>query len=157
MRTVTFLDLQRHIQQTRKARKGVKNKRDYFADTTFDEEMVWHKIYQRALKAANEVIKHYTEIGEFNPEEKMNVFFGEKSKSDKINKNLEKENQKLQAEIIELKKQLEKFHRGGRKSYDDAMIQQVKSARANGETWRGLAKRLCISTTTAQKLQKVKL
>lgn len=145
---MTFLELQRRIQQTKKARKGIRNKRDYFEDTTFDEEMVLNKIYQRALKAANEVIKHYTETGEFNPEEKMNVFFGEKSKSDK-SENLKSEIENLKKDIIEFK---EKFRRGGRKGYNDTMANEVKIARANGETWRGLAKKLGISTATAQKL-----
>ena len=127
---MTFLELQKQIQQTKKARKGVKNRRDYFKNATFEEEMALEAIYKKALRAANEVIKHYAEIGEFNPEEKMNVFFGEKSKSDK-SENLKSEIENLKKDIIEFK---EKFRRGGRKGYNDTMANEVKIARANGET-----------------------
>lgn len=154
---MTFLDLQRQITQTRKARKGVKNKRDYFKYATIEEEMTLKEMYKKALRAANEVIKYYAETGEFDPNEKFYVVFGEKSKSDKSEiESLKKEKQKLQEEFEILKNQLEKFYRGGRKSYDDAMIQRVKSARDNGETWRGLAARIGISTTTAQKLYRMR-
>ena len=68
---MTFLELQKQIQQTKKARKGVKNRRDYFKNATFEEEMALEEIYKRALRAANEVLKHYEETGEFDPKEKM--------------------------------------------------------------------------------------
>ena len=147
---MTFLELQRQIQQTKKARKGVKNRHDYFKNTTLDEEMALEKIYKKALKAANEVLKHYAETGEYNPEEKMKIIWAEevKTKSNKT-ENLKSEIETLKKELAEFK---EKFRRGGRKSYNDTTANEVKLARANGETWRGLATRLGISTTTAQKL-----
>lgn len=151
MRTVTFLDLQRQITQTRKARKGISNRRDYYDDENNNYEFD-DAVYHKALVIANKVVQHYYETGEINPKEKISLNFGE---SPKAKKTSTEENQKLQKEIEILKKQLEKFYRGGRKSYDDAMIRQVKSARDNGETWRGLSKRLGISTTTAQKLYRI--
>lgn len=40
-------------------------------DATIEEEMALEEVYKRALRAANEVIKHYEDTGEFNPKEKM--------------------------------------------------------------------------------------
>ena len=68
---MTFLELQKQIQQTKKARRGVRNRRDYFKDATIEEEIALEEIYKRALRAANEVIKHYEKTGEFDPKEKM--------------------------------------------------------------------------------------
>ena len=150
MGKMTFLDLQRQITQTRKARKGISNRRDYYDDENNNYEFD-DAVYHKALVIANKVVQHYYETGEINPKEKISLNFGE---SPKAKKTSTEENQKLQKEIEILKKQLKKFYRGGRKSYDDAMIKAVKDARASGETWRGLSKRLGISTTTAQKLYK---
>lgn len=157
MGKMTFLDLQRQITQTRKARKGISNRRDYFKDISGKEEKAIKEIYKRTLRIANEIIKHYEETGIYDPAEKISVMFG-KSKIDETS-NLKKENHKLKVEIESLKKQIEdvkeKFCRGGRKAYDDTMAQAVKMARERGETWRGLSKRLGISTTTAQKLYRI--
>ena len=152
MGKMTFLDLQRQITQTRKARKGISNRRDYYDDENNNYEFD-DAVYHKALVIANKVVQHYYETGEINPKEKISLNFGESLKAKKTST---EENQKLQKEIEILKKQLEKFHRGGRKSYDDVMIKAVKDARASGETWRGLAARLRISTTTAQKLCKLR-
>ena len=152
---MTFLDLQRKIVQTRKARQGVANRRDYFKDVNLDEEVALNAIYKRALRTANEVVKHYEIAEEFDPEEKISIVFGKKPNEDE-NQTLEQENEKLKAEITSLKKELEdfkgKFKSGGRKGYDATMAEQVRNARSKGETWRGLAAKLGISPTTAQKL-----
>jgi hypothetical protein len=71
---MTFLELQRRIVQTRKARKGVKNRTDYFDD--WQEEEYWKAVYQRALRAANKVVKHYESAGEIDKNEKVSVLFG---------------------------------------------------------------------------------
>lgn len=162
---MTFLDLQKQIVQTRKARHGVANRRDYFVDVDAKEEIALNAIYQRALRTANEVVKHYEITGEFDRKEKISVVFGEKkpnkpNKKEHIENNkmliFEAENKKLKQEIANLQQQIkeikDKQRHGGRKGYNDTMVREVKTARANGETWRGLASRLGISTTTAQKL-----
>jgi len=56
---MTFLELQRKIQQTRKARKGVKNRIDYFDNLTIEEEEYINMVYRKALAAANKVVKEY--------------------------------------------------------------------------------------------------
>ena len=169
---MTFLELQNYIVQTRKARRGVSNRRDYFEDADTDTEQFYNALYQKVLDIANRVVKHYDETGRLNPNEKIAVTFGEdvkkqnaKQESDNLftenfarqeNDILRKRIGHLQSENEALKKQLaeviSKFTRGGRKGYGDDMIQKVRFARDNGETWRGLAKRLGISPTTAQKL-----
>ena len=55
---MTFIELQKRIVQTRKARRGVKNRTDYF-DDDWQEEEFCKELYKRALRAANEVVKHY--------------------------------------------------------------------------------------------------
>lgn len=61
MFVMTFLELHKRIVQTRKARKGVKNREDYFQDD--DREEFWKSVYKRALYIANEVVKHYEKKG----------------------------------------------------------------------------------------------
>ena len=56
---MTFLELQRMIQQTRKARKGTHNRIDYFEDDPNEE--YYKAIYKRACQVANAVINHYEE------------------------------------------------------------------------------------------------
>ena len=68
---MTFIQLQNKIIQTRKARKGISNRVDYFANDV-DEEY-WQLVYKKALKAANDVLKHYEEAGEISPKDKVTV------------------------------------------------------------------------------------
>ena len=67
---MTFLKLQNWVIQTRKARSGVHNRIDYFADVNED---YWQLVYKKALKAANDVIKHYEEVGEISLKDKVTV------------------------------------------------------------------------------------
>lgn len=68
---MTFIQLQNKIIQTRKARKGISNRVDYFANDV-DEEY-WQLVYKKALKAANDVLKHYEEVREISPKDKVTV------------------------------------------------------------------------------------
>lgn len=72
---MTFLDLQKRIVQTRKARQGAKNRTDYF-DDDWQEEEYWKAVYQRALRAANKVVQHYEASGRLDKSEKISVHFG---------------------------------------------------------------------------------
>lgn len=65
---MTFLELHNQITQTRKARKGM-DRTDYFADDPQVEEF-YTAVYRRALHVANEVIKHYEELRQFDPKDK---------------------------------------------------------------------------------------
>jgi len=156
---MNFLQLQNQLKQTDKARKGVKNRQDYYDDENNNYEFD-DAVYHKALAVANKIVRHYYDSGEINRREKISITFvkSDKSSSPETEK-IKKENHRLQVEVVRLKKEIaefkNKFTHGGRKGYDDAMIQQVKSARACGETWRGLARKLKISTTTAQKLYKL--
>jgi len=161
---MNFLQLQNQLKQTDKARKGVKNRRDYYDNENNNYEFD-AAVYRKALTIANKIVQHYFDAGEIDPAEKISITFSNtpKAESNKTlsaeTEKIKKENQRLQVEVVRLKKEIaefkNKFTHGGRKGYDDAMIQQVKSARACGETWRGLARKLKISTTTAQKLYKL--
>lgn len=71
---MTFLELQKKIVQTRKARKGVHNRTDYFSDPA-DSEDFYNEVYKKALRAANQVVKHYDERGEIDSREKVTVKF----------------------------------------------------------------------------------
>lgn len=76
---MTFLELQNKIVQSRKARRGVGNRVDYF-ETELDEEFCT-AVYKRALAVANSVVKHYEEAGEFDPKDKpMLTWKGSKDK-----------------------------------------------------------------------------
>ena len=66
---MTFLELQNKIEQTRKARRGVGNRTEYFAEGS-EEEAFYNAVYKRALSVANAVVKHHEEIGEFNPKDR---------------------------------------------------------------------------------------
>ena len=70
---MTFIQLQNKIIQTRKARSGVHNRIDYFADDVNVNEDYWQLVYKKALKAANDVIKHYKEVKEISPKDKVTV------------------------------------------------------------------------------------
>ena len=158
-----FLELQNRLIQTRKARKGTSNRRDYYdtPDNNYEFDLA---VYHKALSVANKVVQHFYDAEAIKSGEKISVVFGsgseKKESPDNSIEHLKKENDKLQAENEKLKKELEdfkgKFCHGGRKGYDATMAEQVKLARANGETWRGLSARLNISTATAQKLYRSK-
>ena len=70
---MTFIQLQNKIIQTRKARSGVHNRIDYFADDVNVNEDYWQLVYKKALKAANDVIKHYEKVKEISPKDKVTV------------------------------------------------------------------------------------
>lgn len=153
---MSFLDLQNRLTQTRKARKGTSNRRNYYdtPDNNYEFDLA---VYHKALSVANKVVQHFCDAGEINSEEKVLVVFGDRTeKKENPNKSLVNENKILKKEVESLSKELAefkaKFTHGGRKGYNDTIAHEVKNARANGETWRGLAMRLNISTATAQKL-----
>lgn len=62
------------IQQTRKARRGVSNRQDYF-DNEDDNEEFYLSIYKRALSVANQIVKHYEELGQFDPKDKPKILW----------------------------------------------------------------------------------
>jgi len=68
---MTFLELQKKIVQTRKARKGVSNRVDYFSDDP--NEDFWNLVYKKALTAANQVVKHYVEEKAIGKNDKVKV------------------------------------------------------------------------------------
>ena len=68
---MTFLELQRMIQQTRKARKGTRNRIDYFEDDP--NEDYYKAIYKRACQVANAVVDHYEELGVYDPKDKPKI------------------------------------------------------------------------------------
>lgn len=68
---MTFLELQRKITQTRKARRGVSNRKDYFNDDP--NEDFYLAVYRRVLSVANEIIRHYEEKGEFDSTDKPKI------------------------------------------------------------------------------------
>lgn len=73
---MTFLELQKEIVQTRKARKGISGRTDYFADDE-QAEAFYTAVYQRALAMANQVVKHYEDKAEYNPKDKPKLIWRE--------------------------------------------------------------------------------
>ena len=71
---MTFLELHNKIVQTRKARNGVKNRRDYF-DGNRNEDF-YRAVYKKALKAANDVLHHYEASGAISTKDKVSVTIG---------------------------------------------------------------------------------
>ncbi len=72
---MTFLELHNRIVQTRKARRGTKNRMDYFEDDP--NEAFYMAVYKRALNVASQVIKHYEDKGEFDPKDKPKITWKE--------------------------------------------------------------------------------
>jgi len=162
---MTFLELQKRIVQTRKARKGVKNRTDYFDD--WQEEEFCKELYKRALRAANEVVQHYEASGSLDKSEKISVHFGK----DTTTKDLSAYNElhklyseqaaelsQLQQKNFELNKELkqakEKLTRakiaGRRKDYKkEAAIQLYRHENPDASI-RTIAKAVGCSTTTVQ-------
>lgn len=73
---MTFLELHNQIQQTRKARKGIGNRTDYFAGDE-EAEQFYSAVYKRAVSVANQIVKHYEEKAEFNPKDKPTISWKE--------------------------------------------------------------------------------
>lgn len=151
---MTFLELQKRILQTRKARKGVKNRTDYFDDCDWKEEKFWRDVYQRALRVATEVVEHYEGSGTYDKAEKISVLFGEQSKDTKKMDELLKYQQeigRLNKELEAVKMELARAKIGGRrKDYmKEAKIQLYKHEHKDASI-REIAKAVGCSTTTVQ-------
>lgn len=158
---MTFLELQRQIVQTRKARKGVHNRIDYFDDDDWQAEKYWKAVYQRALRVANDVVQHYEVSCSLDSREKISVMFGERKDLSELHKLYSEqaaELSQLQQKFFELNKELkqakEKLTRakigGRRKDYKkEAAIQQYKREHPDASI-RGIAKAVGCSTTTVQ-------
>lgn len=67
---MTFLKLQNQIVQTRKHRRGVSNRLDYYDDDSNEYDFDT-TVYKKALQAANQVVKYYYETGEVSPQDKI--------------------------------------------------------------------------------------
>ena len=179
MFVMTFLELHKRIVQTRKARKGVKNREDYFQDD--DREEFWKSVYKRALYIANEVVKHYEKKGAYDSSEKFHLSWGEapndyfddyikqmkayekevkdyqklwKEHSELFDGKLksDKEIAQLKRELSAAKAELVRVKRGGRyKDYaKEHKVVNYKKENPSA-TVREIAKALGISTTTVQK------
>lgn len=149
-----FLELQRQIVQTRKARNGVKNRTNYFEDCSGQEEQFWSEVYKRSLRVANEVVKHYESAGELDKIEKVSVLFGEQRKKDTaLNELVEYRHEisRLNKELEQVKAELARAKIGGRRKdrAKEAKIQQYKREHPDASI-RGIAKAVGCSTTTVQ-------
>ena len=155
---MTFLELQKQIVQTRKARKGVKNRTNYFEDCSGQEEQFWSEVYKRSLRVANEVVKHYEVASEFDKAEKVSVLFGEQKKNDTFEELLECQHEisRLNKELEQVKAELARAKIGGRrKDYKkEATIQLYKHEHPDASI-RTIAKAVGCSTTTVQNALKV--
>lgn len=72
---MTFLELQKEILQTRKARKGM-HRTDYFAGDE-EAEAFYNAVYKRAVSVANQIVKHYEEKAEYDPKDKPKITWRE--------------------------------------------------------------------------------
>ena len=147
---MTFLELQRRIVQTRKARMGIRNKEYYFHDIAVEDFMV--SVYRKALTAANQVVQHCIEARQI---EKFSITWDtahETKKQAQENMRLRAEVLKLKEELHEVNERLLRSNRGGRHKDYEKERQVVKYKRANpSATVREIASALKISTTTVQK------
>ena len=179
MFVMTFLELHKRIVQTRKARKGVKNREDYFQDD--DREEFWKSVYKRALYIANEVVKHYEKKGAYDGSERFHLSWGDATKdffddyikqmkayekevkdyqklwkehSELFDEKLKSDNEiaQLKRELSAAKAELVRVKRGGRyKDYKkEHQVVNYKQEHPSA-TVREIAKALGISTTTVQK------
>lgn len=150
---MTFLELQKQIVQTRKARKGVKNRTNYFEDCSGQEEQFWSEVYKRSLRVANEVVKHYEVASKFDKAEKVSVLFGEQRENDTFEELLECQHEisRLTQELEQVKAELARAKIGGRrKDYGkEARIQLYKHEHPDASI-RTIAKAVGCSTTTVQ-------
>lgn len=69
---MTFLNLQHKIEQTRKARRGVRRSTDQY-DGGDPNEAFDLAVYRKALSAANQVVKAFFEAGEVSKKSKVQV------------------------------------------------------------------------------------
>ena len=151
---MTFLELQKQIVQTRKARKGVKNRTNYFEDCSGQEEQFWSEVYKRSLRVANEVVKHYEVACKFDKAEKVSVLFGEQRKKDTaLNELVEYRHEisRLNKELEQVKAELARAKIGGRRKDigKEARIQLYKHEHPDASI-RTIAKAVGCSTTTVQ-------
>lgn len=150
---MTFLELQKQIVQTRKARKGVKNRMNYFEDCSGQEEQFWSEVYKRSLRVANEVVKHYEVASKFDKAEKVSVLFGEQRKNDTFEELLECQHEisRLTQELEQVKAELARAKIGGRRKDigKEARIQLYKHEHPDASI-RTIAKAVGCSTTTVQ-------
>ncbi len=65
----TFLNLQRQLTQTRKHRRGISNRLNYYDDS--NEYAFDAAVYKKAIQAANQVVRYYYETGEVSPQDKI--------------------------------------------------------------------------------------
>lgn len=65
----TFLKLQNQLVQTRKHRRGISNRLDYYDDS--NEYAFDAAVYKKALQAANQVVQYYYTTGEVSPQDKV--------------------------------------------------------------------------------------
>lgn len=174
---MTFLELQKKITQTRKARKGIKNRVDYLAGE--DNEPFLLEVYQKALSAANQIVQHCIKVKRI---EKFFITWGEQSNEDycqkyieqvgayeKLTKDyretvlesmergkeimaLEERVRELERELRAANKKLSRDNAGRRKDYDKAASIRKYKNKHPDESVRGIAKALGISPTTVQKV-----
>ena len=170
---MTFLEIQKKIVQSKKARKGVKNRIDYFGEN-FAEEKFYKDVYRKALNGANQIVKHCFENGitsfkvVFEKEKKQDLEYKEKylklideageyerawKETLKINSALTSENIELLKQVSQLKEELERTKRGGRKEdkEKEGLILTYKS-NSPAATVREIANALKVSKTTVQKV-----
>ena len=169
---MTFLELQKQILQSRKARKGVKNRIDYLADEPNAD--FYEKLYKKALTGANTIVKHAIEHGELKPfsiiwdkkspeitneaDHYRQLYFEYKAYYQYWHQAIKEKND-LENTILELKDELRQVNfklarakKGGRYK-DYAKIHQVVVYKQENPqaSVRTIAKALGISTTTVQK------
>ena len=164
---MTFLQLQKQIVQTRKARKGVHNRIDYFDDDDWQVERYWKAVYQRALRVANDVVQHYEVSCSLDLQEKISVRFGKDTTTKDLSaynelhklyseqaaelSQLQQKNFELNKELKQAKEKLTRAKIGGRRKdrAKEAKIQQYKREHPDASI-RGIAKAVGCSTTTVQ-------
>lgn len=175
-KTMTFLELQKKIVQTRKARKGIKHSIDYYGDD-FKTEDFEDAVYHRTLGHANEIVKRLLNNGNkpikiyFKEPKKECIYhkdyktlyekkFREVEKYEREwkktmeqNSELINENLKLMQEVSQLKEELGRTKRGGRKE-DKEKEGVIVTYKVNSPdaTVREIANALKVSKTTVQKV-----
>lgn len=178
---MTFLELQKKITQTRKARKGVKNKIDYYGED-FNKEDYESAVYRKALSGANQIVQHCLKTGKLEPflvvwdkpqkekereleeknlellataaqyEKNWKETYKQLSKStDEVNA-LQEKVRELQRELNAVNRKLSRENAGRRTDYEKAAKVRAYKKEHPDESVRGIAKILGISPTTVQKV-----